>query len=288
MTAKQADGSASTTATDAVRALAGARPVPFWLDDPEHRPDARPALTGDEECDLLVVGGGYSGLWTALLAKERDPARDVMLLEGKEVGWAASGRNGGFCDASLTHGFANGLARWPEEFATLERLGHRNLDAIEEAVERYGIDCDFERTGEIELATAPHQVAELRDAAAELRRLGLDKGEDGEESVTFLDGEAVRAEVDSPAFLAGLWHRHSVAMLNPAKLVWGLKRACEELGVRIHENTPVRQLADDGDMWPYEPPTAASAPGRPPSAPTPSPHCCGECARTSCLSTTTR
>ncbi|HWM37633.1 MAG TPA: FAD-dependent oxidoreductase, partial [Streptomyces sp.] len=92
---------AGAVRVDAVRALAGARPVPFWLDDPEHRPDPLPALTGDEECDLLVVGGGYSGLWTALIAKERDPDCDVVLVEAKEIGWAASGRNGGFCDSSL-------------------------------------------------------------------------------------------------------------------------------------------------------------------------------------------
>ncbi|WP_181767733.1 NAD(P)/FAD-dependent oxidoreductase [Streptomyces albidus (ex Kaewkla and Franco 2022)] len=246
--ARGSDGGSAVTgagAAEAVRALAGARPVPFWLDDPEHRPDALPALTGDAECDLLVVGGGYSGLWTALIAKERDPSRDVLLIEGKEIGWAASGRNGGFCDASLTHGYANGLARWPDEFATLERLGNRNLDSIEAAVDRYGIDCDFERTGEIEVAREPHQVSELRDAAEQMRRLGLNKGDDGEESVTYLDGMAVREEVDSPAFLAGLWHRHSVAMLNPAKLAWGLKRACVEAGVRIHENTRALQLAAD-------------------------------------------
>ncbi len=79
----------------AASSLSGVKPVPFWLDDPE-RPDALPALTGDEHTDLLVVGGGYSGLWTALIAKERDPDRDVVLIEGHEVGWAASGRNGGF------------------------------------------------------------------------------------------------------------------------------------------------------------------------------------------------
>jgi glycine/D-amino acid oxidase-like deaminating enzyme len=225
---------------EAVRALAGARPVPFWLDDPEHRPGALPALAGETSCDLLVVGGGYSGLWTALIAKERDPSRDVVLLEGKETGWAASGRNGGFCDASLTHGFANGLARWPDEFETLERLGLANLDAIEEAVQRHGIDCDFERTGEIELATEPHQVAELRESAAQARRHGFG------DRVTFLDGAAVREQVDSPAFLAGLWFRRSVAMLNPAKLAWGLKRACVEAGVRIHEHTPARGLTADG------------------------------------------
>ncbi|WP_328301077.1 FAD-binding oxidoreductase [Streptomyces sp. NBC_00435] len=223
----------------AARSLSGAKPVSYWLDDPG-KPAAEPALTGDEHCDLLVIGGGYSGLWTALLAKERDPARDVVLIEGHEAGWAASGRNGGFCAASLTHGLANGMARWPDELAKLEQLGAANLDAIEAAVARYGIDCDFERSGEIDVATEPHQVAELRELHAEAEKLGLAGGSQ------WLDEDALRAEVDSPTFLGGIWDRDGVAMLNPAKLAWGLKRACLELGVRIYENTRGLDLAGSG------------------------------------------
>jgi glycine/D-amino acid oxidase-like deaminating enzyme len=217
------------------RSLAGARPLPYWLDDPD-RPDPEPALTAAESCDLLVVGGGYSGLWTALLAKERDPGRDVVLLEGRETGWAASGRNGGFCAASLTHGTANGLARWPREIRTLERLGARNLDEIEEAVTRYGLDCDFARTGEIDVATAPHQTAELRARHVEARRHGLDEG------VEYLDADRVRARVDSPTFLGGLYDPRGVALLDPARLAWGLKRACLAAGVRVYEHTPALTL----------------------------------------------
>ncbi|MEU6388808.1 FAD-binding oxidoreductase [Streptomyces sp. NPDC046939] len=215
--------------------LADAKPVPYWLDDPG-RPEARPALIGDEHCDLLVVGGGYSGLWTALLAKERDPGRDVVLVEAKEVGWAASGRNGGFCAASLTHGTANGLARWPAEIKKLEELGAANLDAIEEVVARYSIDCEFERTGELDVATQPHQMTELRDFHAELSEAGLADG------LELLDADQVREQVASPTFLGALYDRDGVAMLHPAKLAWGLKRACLDLGVRIHEHTPATRL----------------------------------------------
>ncbi|WP_458076851.1 NAD(P)/FAD-dependent oxidoreductase [Streptomyces sp. EMB26] len=221
------------------QSLSEARPVSYWLDDPG-RPAPEPALTGRTTCDLLVVGGGYSGLWTALIAKERDPSRDVVLVEGREVGWAASGRNGGFCAASLTHGLSNGLARWPHEIHTLERLGARNLDAIEETVARHSIDCDFERTGEIDVATEPYQAEELRAWYDEIGAHGLADG------IEYLDADAVRGQVDSPTFLAGLYDRRGVAMLNPARLAWGLKRACLDLGVRVYEHTPALTLRQYG------------------------------------------
>src|SRR5690348_190091 len=96
------------------RSLANAVPRSFWLDQPG-APEPSPALAGRVTVDLAIVGGGLTGLWTALLARERDPSREVVILEARTSGWAASGRNGGFCSASLTHGLANGLERFPRD-----------------------------------------------------------------------------------------------------------------------------------------------------------------------------
>lgn len=218
--------------------LVDAAPVSFWLDDPGAPPPAA-ALVGRTSADLTVIGGGYTGLWSALTAKERGPDRDVVLLESDRCGWAASGRNGGFCASSVTHGLENGLAHFPDEIETLERLGRENLDAIEADLSRLGIDCDFERTGELSVATAPHQALDLREAAQLATRYGR--------NVTYLDGEAVRCEVDSPTYLAGLWDRDGCALVNPARLAWGLRQACERAGVRIYENTPVDSLTMEGN-----------------------------------------
>src|ERR1700761_3423601 len=86
-------------------ALRGATPAPFWLDRPE-RPPAGEPLAGDHDAELVIVGAGYTGLWAALEAKEADPGREVVVIDADRVGAQASGRNGGFCSASLTHGVA--------------------------------------------------------------------------------------------------------------------------------------------------------------------------------------
>lgn len=212
--------------------LSGVRTTSYWLDDPA-RPTARPPLTRDTTADLLVVGGGYTGLWTALQAKEAEPDRDVVVVEAERVAWAASGRNGGFCEASLTHGAANGRQRFPDELDTLARLGADNLAGLRAALERYDIRCDLEPTGELSVATEAHQVAWLREEA-----------EAG--GGTFLDAAEVRREVDSPTYHAGLWDRDGTVLVNPARLAWGLAAAAESLGVRIYEGTRAAGLESAG------------------------------------------
>ncbi|MFN8158352.1 MAG: FAD-dependent oxidoreductase [Candidatus Nanopelagicales bacterium] len=226
---------ARTPRPSSYAAVADASPVPFWLDDPR-RPEPLPPLVGDTTADLLVVGGGFSGLWTALQAKEADPSRDVLLVEGARIGWAASGRNGGFCEASITHGFENGWSRWPEEIDTLVRLGHENLDGLEATLTRYGIDCSFERGGNLSLATSPHHLEGLEDAAALMRDHGID--------AEALDADATRELVDSPMAIGGFYSRTGNALVYPARLAWGLRDACLSLGVRIHEHTRATGFGD--------------------------------------------
>ncbi|MDR7254800.1 glycine/D-amino acid oxidase-like deaminating enzyme [Nocardioides sp. BE266] len=205
------------------RALAGSRQAVFWLEDADA--DTRhPELTASTTADLTVVGGGYLGLWTAVHAKRRDPGRRVVLLEARTVGWAASGRNGGFCEASITHGEDNGRNRWPEEYDALDRLGRENLDAFEDDVRTLGLACEWERTGALGVAVEEHQVEELR----------------GEEH--FLDGPGIRAEIDSPLFLAGVLERDTNALVHPARLALELARVAADLGVEVHEHSAVTDL----------------------------------------------
>jgi glycine/D-amino acid oxidase-like deaminating enzyme len=133
---------------------------------------------------------------SALHAKAGDPARDVVMPEAETAGFGASGRNGGFAVASLTHGIENGLARFADEIDVLERLGRANFAGLRADLERHGIDCDFEPTGELLALTDAYQEPWLEEERELLERFG--------HSVTVLDGAAMRAEVASPTYLGGV------------------------------------------------------------------------------------
>jgi glycine/D-amino acid oxidase-like deaminating enzyme len=212
-------------------ALDGAVHRPFWTDDVTQ--PARPALSAPTTADLAIVGGGYSGLWTAVLAKRRNPDARVVLLEAKTVGWAASGRNGGFVEASLTHGDDNGRSRFPSEIDRLIALGLENLDEIELAVSQYGLQCDFERNGALSLAVEPYQVDALRSVTTD-------------EHTVFLDTDAVREQVESPTYLAAIWEKRTSALIHPAKLAAELARVAMESGVEIFEHTVVKSISSNG------------------------------------------
>jgi glycine/D-amino acid oxidase-like deaminating enzyme len=215
---------------------AAAKPAPFWRETVTN-PAAIPPLDGDITCDLAIVGGGFSGLWSALKARDRMPDARIVVLEGGSLGNAASGRNGGFCAPSISHGVGNAVARWPGEAETLVRLGRENLDGLEADLGTYAIDAEFERAGKLNVAATPWQVDGLRDMHAAYARFGID--------TKLLEGGALDARFDTPRYHAGLFEPN-YALVNPAKLVDGLARACIARGVQIFENTKVTGLKSAG------------------------------------------
>jgi glycine/D-amino acid oxidase-like deaminating enzyme len=193
---------------------------------------------GSAEADLCIVGAGFTGLWAALQAKAADPGRDVAVLEAETAGFGASGRNGGFAVASLTHGIANGLARFAGEMEALERLSLENFEGMKADLRRYGIDCGFEENGDLAVALEPHQEAWLEEEAELLRRFGHE--------VDVLDAEATRGQVASPTYRGALWTRTGAALVDPGRLAAGLRDAALRAGVRVFEHTPATRLEDDG------------------------------------------
>lgn len=227
----------SPPTTQHLAAFADAIPCPYWTDTLPRR-DPHPVLEGAEQADLAIVGGGFTGLWAALHAKRERPERSVIVLDGRRCGEGASGRNGGFLDASLTHGLSNGLSRFAQEMVTLERLGKQNLADLRADLERLGVDADYEQTGLLTVALERHEVEGLDAEAGLLRQYG--------HLVDVLDQDAVRDEVNSPTYLGGLWTRSGNALVHPGKLADGLRRAAVAAGVRIHEDSPVRSLREAG------------------------------------------
>jgi glycine/D-amino acid oxidase-like deaminating enzyme len=226
-----------TAREDVLRSFADAEPRPFWLSQPG-APEPGPPLEADDAADLVVIGGGLTGLWTALLAREQEPAREVVLLEGERFAFGASGRNGGFVDASLTHGIENGVARWPDEMPELERLGRENFAAIREAMARHGIDAGFEETGELSFATAPHQVEYIPEIVETARAYGW--------PAEALSAEEARAEVRSPTYHGAALLPEGRGLIDPARLAWGLAAAARAAGVRLYEQSPVERLEQAG------------------------------------------
>lgn len=218
--------------------LAEAHTQPFWgttLPQPKACAPAR----ADATCDLAIVGGGFTGLWSAVKARERHPDANIILLDAKRCGQDASGRNGGFCAPSISHGVSNALARHPSEAEKLIRLGQENLDGYAQDLDRYGMDTGFVRSGKLNVAATPWQVEGLNSMARNYARFGID--------CTVLTGGALRERLNSPAYSAGLFEPN-YGLVNPAKVVAELRRICLEQGVVIHENTAIDNLSRDGDL----------------------------------------
>jgi glycine/D-amino acid oxidase-like deaminating enzyme len=227
----------SDPSPSAVQAVRDAKYSVFWLDR-QDRPEPHERLHGIHDADLVVVGAGFTGLWTAIEAQLQNPDWRIVVLEGARIATGGSGRNGGFMSPSLTHGLANGYERWPQDIGKLQHLGLENLNEIIARVQQFTIDCDMQYVGELTVAVEPHQVDGLREFYQLATHLGVD--------LEFLNETEVRSRVNSPTYLAAVLDPHLVLM-DPAKLAWGLAKAATELGITIHEHSPVVRLSDRGN-----------------------------------------
>lgn len=211
-------------------ALRSAKFTSYWIDN-DAKPTAETALNDDTACDLLIVGGGFCGLWAALQAKEADPGRDIILIEAKEVANGASGRPAAILSTSVMHGIDNTERMFPGEVATLEQLGMDNMDGFEATVAKYQIECDLEWGGELTVAVGESELPQLEHEHALFTKYGHE--------AQLLNREELSAEITSPLFDGGLMIKKQSGTVHPGKLAWGLKRAILELGVIVYENTPL-------------------------------------------------
>jgi glycine/D-amino acid oxidase-like deaminating enzyme len=213
----------------------------FWLDGLEEDLAPRPALAGDHTADVVIVGAGFTGLWTAWALREAEPSLRVVLCESDIVGAGASGRNGGWCMGELSA--LPALFEHPRfgpAALRLQRMMFGAVDRILSTIREAGIECSAARGGRLALASVGPQHDDLRRDLERLRRLGF-----GDEDYAYLDPHACRAHIGGREFLGAIHARHS-AVLDPARLVRGLARVLEARGVSIFEQSPVVRVESRG------------------------------------------
>ncbi len=192
-------------------------------------------LKGTVSTDVLVIGGGYTGLSTAYHVKRLSPGSDVTLIESDIIGYGASGRNAGFI--MTLFGFTLSLTklRFGQERARDAQLYmQRAVDYSKELIEQNSLDCEFEYPGFLRVATTPHYVKRLQNELNLAEKLGLT-------GIRWIDKDNVREKIRSDMYLGALYEDRC-GLVNPAKFAWELKRLCEESGVHIYENTPAESV----------------------------------------------
>ncbi|WGX98902.1 FAD-binding oxidoreductase [Nocardioides sp. L-11A] len=209
--------------------------VSYWWAD-LGLPEPRDLLAGDEEVDVVVVGAGYTGLWTAYYLRELRPDLDIRVVEQQFAGYGASGRNGGWLSASVTGGL-DGYARTHPR-AEVARFQLAMNDAVDEVIgvaERHGIDAEVRRGGTLLVARNAAQATRAHAAAATAERWP-------ETEARLLDADEADARIRVAGTRVALWEPHC-ARIHPARLARGLADTVRERGVRIHEGTTVRMIA---------------------------------------------
>jgi glycine/D-amino acid oxidase-like deaminating enzyme len=212
----------------------------WWLEEAGEVTPERP-LEGDTTADVVVVGGGYLGLWTAWQLRELEPELDVLVLEAAVCGHGPSGRNGGFCETL-----------WGDASTLREHAGDAKALAVcrasEDAVRGIGAWCEanevdawFREAPMLQVATTESQVGSWNETVDAVVALGAP------EEVVSVSADDVRARCASPLFLGGALYRLN-ATVHPARLVLGLRAKLLERGVRIHERTEVTRLERDGSV----------------------------------------
>ena len=212
----------------------------LWLEEALAVHDGGPAaaLEGEQTADVCIVGGGYTGLWTALRIKELEPGCDVAIVEADVCGAGASGRNGGFLTTWWSKLGTLIKACGEEEGMRIARASEEAVDSIEAFCSEHGIDAHFRRGGWLWVATAPAQVGIWESAIQECER------HDVHEFVRLTPDE-LHEHIDQPTHLAGAFEPRT-ATVHPAHLVRGLRRVALERGVRIYENSPMLSLRRAG------------------------------------------
>ncbi|OLB76586.1 MAG: FAD-dependent oxidoreductase [Actinobacteria bacterium 13_2_20CM_2_71_6] len=207
----------------------------FWLSTVDGPIAARPALPGDLDVDVAIVGAGYTGLWTAYYLAAADPGRRIAVLEAEFAGFGASGRNGGWCSALFPRSVAALARRYGREPALALYAALRDsVDEVGRVAAAEGIDCHYAKGGTVVLARSPAQLARARAEVAEAASYGLE--------LELLDAGDASARCGARGVLGATYTPHCAA-LHPARLVRGLAEAVERRGVRIYEGTRVGGLA---------------------------------------------
>ena len=212
------------------------RTISLWMDQLDEPLLARPALEHDLDVDVAIIGAGYTGLWTAYYLKRLAPGLDIAIIEAQTAGFGASGRNGGWLMGNILgeDRLLAGLS--PERRRASFDLLHSIPDEVEVVLEREGIACDFRKGGVLYCAARyPEQEGSLRRYLDDLYRQGLT-----ESDYRWLSPEQLAQQIRVAKPYGGIYAPH-VATIQPAKLVRGLARAVENMGVNIYENSAVTQ-----------------------------------------------